>query len=189
MFYIKLESLSNVQLNNLTSVLNEQNIKAKITIFEEGQEGNSLYIIKQGSVSCITKEGKEVRRMLAKDFFGEASLLFNAKRSLKVETVEDCVLYEISSNNLQEALGSNYIDIILFSIFKEFISKNETMTNLFVDSQLLELYKLFKLRKYNKHQTIISSKKKENNKLIVIIQGGVVNVRLLIIIIKIFHIK
>jgi CRP/FNR family cyclic AMP-dependent transcriptional regulator len=72
-------------------------------IFDEGEEGGPLYVIKSGRVSirkALDEEGQ--RSQLAElgqyFFFGEISLFDGGKRSASVEAVEDteCVIIEKS---------------------------------------------------------------------------------------------
>ena len=73
--------------------------------------GDSLYIIKEGTVS-IRNEIKEVRKLHQYDYFGQNALLINTKRM-----IEKTICYELSKNDLIEALGDKYIDVILFCFF------------------------------------------------------------------------
>jgi CRP-like cAMP-binding protein len=71
-------------------------------IFSEGEPGDELYIIRQGSVK-ITKiaEGNEVLLAVLKpgDIFGEMALLESKPRAACAITHEDCVLLAVSRAN------------------------------------------------------------------------------------------
>jgi signal transduction histidine kinase len=65
-------------------------------IFNEGDAGDSLYLIAQGSVK-ISKKGRGGRQetltyLPAGDFFGEMALVDNARRSAQASAQRDCVL-------------------------------------------------------------------------------------------------
>ncbi|MCC7360890.1 MAG: cyclic nucleotide-binding domain-containing protein [Anaerolineales bacterium] len=58
-------------------------------IFNEGDEGDSFYIIHDGAVRVRRQVGREVKQvatLVPGDFFGERSLLYSRKRSATIET-------------------------------------------------------------------------------------------------------
>lgn len=64
-------------------------------VFEEGEEGDELYIIHDGEVEI--KQGKRVLATLGKDeLFGEMALLENLPRSATAVCKKRCVLIPIS---------------------------------------------------------------------------------------------
>ncbi|ETR72004.1 MAG: MscS mechanosensitive ion channel [Candidatus Magnetoglobus multicellularis str. Araruama] len=68
-------------------------------IIKQGNEGDSLFIIIEGSVSVqILIDGKhvEVDRMGAGTFFGEMALLTGEPRNASIVAITNCVLYEIT---------------------------------------------------------------------------------------------
>lgn len=170
--------MNNIQKNNLASVIQEKHFNQNEIVFNEGDEGDSIFTIKEGSVSCRTKENQEVRKMLKNDIFGEASVLFKSKRSLKVISLEKSILFEISVSGLIEALGKDYEEIILSSILSEYIVKSSFLNSIFSNSELLGIYKDFKLKKYIKNEVVFNSGCLEKQKLVLIIQGGLIEVKI-----------
>ena len=81
-----------------------------------GEIGDSLYIIKEGIVS-IRIGIKEIRQLKQYDYFGQNAILINTKRMMDVIDIEKTICYELSKNDLIEALGDKYIDVILFCFF------------------------------------------------------------------------
>lgn len=57
-------------------------------IVNEGDPGDLFYIIKDGTVSCISGD-REIRKMGKGDFFGEQSLLYNSPRTATVIAIDD----------------------------------------------------------------------------------------------------
>lgn len=73
------------------------------TIFSEGDVGDAMYLIVEGSCS-LTKGGKAVANLGEASHFGEMSLLSNAPRSATIETTERSKLLRISSDDFQEVI-------------------------------------------------------------------------------------
>ena len=68
-------------------------------IIQQGDQGDSLFIIVEGSVSVrIRIDGKqvEVDRMGASSFFGEMALLTGEPRNASIIAITNCLLYEIT---------------------------------------------------------------------------------------------
>lgn len=84
-------------------------------IFEQGDPGNHLFIIKKGTVR-IFKKIKETETTLAilrdGDFFGEMSLLNNDPRSATAEAVEDVQLIAVTKDSFRNMVKNN-IDIAI----------------------------------------------------------------------------
>lgn len=103
--------LTSVQKENLLAVMAGQKFPAGKRIVMEGETGELLYIIKEGSVTCSV-EGKEIRKMRKGDYFGEQALLTNSIRTATVVAFEDIRLLSISRNQLTEVLGNSLQKII-----------------------------------------------------------------------------
>ncbi len=85
------------------------------TVFEQGDEGESLYVVRRGtvrlSVALPTRDGaqseKEIAAMGAGESFGERSLLTGAKRSAHCVAVTDAALLRIDKDSLRAIVMSN----------------------------------------------------------------------------------
>ena len=76
--------------------------------------GDSLYIIKEGTVS-IRNEIKEVRKLHQYDYFWRNAILINTKRMMDVVVIEKTICYELSKNDLIEALVDKYIKCVFLT--------------------------------------------------------------------------
>ncbi len=85
-------------------------IPAGETIFQEGDEGDDMFVIQSGSVD-ITKTVKEREQLLATlergDFFGEISLLENLPRTANAKAKTDVELVRINQETFDEMLRNN----------------------------------------------------------------------------------
>jgi len=78
-------------------------------VIREGEEGDALYIIKNGKASVITGEGghKEIKLAELKegDFFGEVSLLTGKKRTATVSASTPLEVMELSKSELKKCIN------------------------------------------------------------------------------------
>ena len=87
----------------------ERHYLAKRIILREGESGDSIFIIKSGSVRAFMKgkygkDEAELSVMRRGDIFGEIAVFQRIPRSATVEAVEDCTLLEIS--------GQKFLDLL-----------------------------------------------------------------------------
>jgi CRP-like cAMP-binding protein len=87
----------------------ERHYLAKRVILREGESGDSIFIIKSGSVRAFMKgkngeDETELSIMRRGDIFGEIAVFQRTTRSATIEVVEDCTLLEIS--------GQKFLDLL-----------------------------------------------------------------------------
>jgi CRP/FNR family cyclic AMP-dependent transcriptional regulator len=78
------ESLEHDDLNALASRLREVNVEAGHTVFAQGDQGDSMYVIEDGAVDIVAGSGKQkviLTSLFKPQYFGELSLLDGAPRS------------------------------------------------------------------------------------------------------------
>jgi ATP-binding cassette, subfamily B, bacterial len=77
-------------------------------IFEEGDPGNTFYILARGTVEVLRNQGGSARR-LAKlsqgDYFGEMALLSNQPRNATIRTLTPCVCLTLQRDLFQRLLA------------------------------------------------------------------------------------
>ena len=121
-------------IEKFCSIMNPVSFKAGEIIVQEGEEGDSMYIFREGKVEIthhITlrlKSGQweEAEKAMAVldaktvGFFGEMSLVTGAPRSATIKAITDCKLYEIHRDTFEIfALKEPYIAYrIMFNIAK-----------------------------------------------------------------------
>ena len=174
------ESLDQVNKYNVLEKITLKTFEQSAQIISRGEVGDTLYIIKEGLVSCRIGV-KEVRKLGNNDYFGQNAILIDVKRGCDVFALKTTMCYELSRKDLKEALGPDYIDVILYCYFRNCIQKNDYLKDIFIESNIHEIYKAFKIKTYAKNEKISStsvnqngSKQGENNnkKIIVVIDGS-----------------
>ena len=76
------------------------------TIFNEGDDGGKMYIIKRGQVKVV--RNKEVLAVLKDNaFFGEMALVSDELRNATIETASEVELLTLDKFNFKELLETN----------------------------------------------------------------------------------
>jgi CRP-like cAMP-binding protein len=83
--------LSAKEMARVARVADEISMVAGSVIAEEGQSGDSLYLLVDGA-AVVRRNGKKIAALGTGDFFGEMSLLDEGPRSATVELVRDSTL-------------------------------------------------------------------------------------------------
>ena len=158
---------------NVSSGLQDSNISHSQSQFTY----DLLFLIKNGNVS-IEKQGKCIQTLSHGEYFGVNNILFDnlpsKKEKLSAIANDHVTLYEISKAGLIEALGFNYKETLLFSLFKTIIQNNKYFNLIFNEKSLLKIFKTFKLIRYNNHEEIYVEGKSKI-RMIVIIDGNIKN--------------
>lgn len=98
------ERLDVDELEELASVIDEESINSGETLFHAGDVGESLYIIKSGSVELFIRDntGQKIVLKIAgeNDLFGEISMLDNRPRSASALALEDTQLFALDHDDL-----------------------------------------------------------------------------------------
>ena len=171
------ESLDKISKYNVAQKLVKKEYPPNTKIISIGDVGDKLYIIKEGIVSC--KIGvKEVRKLGNNEYFGENTLLIESKRTADIITLQKCICYELTKNDLIEALSQDYKDIILFCFFNYSINNNVDMKQIIIESLLSDIFKCFCLKQYGRRELICDEKssdklKKNPKRLIIVVSGSI----------------
>jgi CRP/FNR family transcriptional regulator, cyclic AMP receptor protein len=108
-FLRKIDFMEKVSTETLECLATECDlIKMDIgaVLFEEGQEGASMYVILSGEL-VVSKNGVEIVRRIKGDYLGEMSLIESKPRSATVTSVTPSLLLEITREQFQANLSSN----------------------------------------------------------------------------------
>ena len=167
--------LDNVHLNSIALGMLKCEFEKGQTILYEGDVGQSIYIIKIGSVKCFKGE-REVRFLGPRDFFGESAVLFNTNRSLSVLVEEKSVCYQISESLLIDIIGEEYKNVIISSLSKVCIKKSQYMKILANEIFFNKILENCHLKTFHSKEIIYDSEKPNDyNKFYVLISGNFIN--------------
>lgn len=98
------EMLSNQELEFIAELSRPRRFSAGQTIFDEGELGDSLYVIGSGDVEVVRRdasgEQKVIAVLQAPQFFGEMSLIDKEYRSATVRVRNEAELLHLTAENL-----------------------------------------------------------------------------------------
>ena len=101
------QDLKDDQLSAVAEKCTEVSFAAGDTIFEQGSEADSFYLIVSGKVRVVglDEEGPSTLATLIKsDYFGEMALVSDEVRTASVEAVEDSLCLRLSKTDFDELL-------------------------------------------------------------------------------------
>ncbi len=101
-----LEKVSTETLEGLASKCPIQNLNAGAVLFEDGEEGDSMYVILSGEL-IVSKNGVEIARRVKGEYLGEMALIESKPRSATVISVASTVLLEITREQFQAKFSSS----------------------------------------------------------------------------------
>ena len=173
------KTLDSIIKHNIAKKMELKTYKKDVVIIKKGDKNNkSLYLIKKGLVRCCLNN-KDIRVLGEKKIVGMLALILDQERTLDVIIGEDdTLLFEITRENIIDCIGENYIDIILFSIYKSVVEHNLNLHDIIHEETINELYDYFKIVRYKNKENINNDLKNKNlskKRIIIIIEGNFVD--------------
>ena len=115
------KNLDDTDLHKLAAIATERTFSAGSQVFAEGSSGDSLFVIKYGSVRVLKQEKtkeENVTHLSSGQHFGEMALIDNAPRSATVIAVERTEMICIEREDFEKLVSQ---DIGLgFRVYKRF---------------------------------------------------------------------
>lgn len=104
--------LNQESLERVAAIMSEKIYARKSIVFHEGDQGNTLYIIKNGRIKIakVAMDGREktLTILLGGDFFGEMAIFDNLPRSATAEALENDVhLFAINKSDFERLINEN----------------------------------------------------------------------------------
>jgi CRP/FNR family cyclic AMP-dependent transcriptional regulator len=100
------------ELRVIDDLLQERRYLRDEIVFDEGEEGQTLYIVLSGTV-LICRQGEpetgRIAEVPAGALFGELALLDGAPRSAQARAAEDCVLASLSRADFKNLIETNAV--------------------------------------------------------------------------------
>jgi len=138
-------------------------------IVNEGDPGDLLYIIKEGSVIC-TQKGVEIRRMERGEYFGEQALLYGSARTATITADENVTCIAIGREKLIKVLGNHLHQIIYKNSQKLRLKKSKTLSQLTIE-QANSLIAAMEINTYQAGTQVIHRGTAKGTQLIIILKG------------------
>ncbi len=97
--------LDDEEIKVLAEQLDQKQVYAGQTVFNQGDEGGTMYVIESGKIEIFLKDDNDDRVILTViekgGIFGELSLLDNEPRSASAKAMEDSFLFIIDRHDLE----------------------------------------------------------------------------------------
>ncbi len=140
------EQCSDIEILQLIEYGYRQVYPANQIVCEEGEPGDSFYIILKGSVEIFSRRVEQYIATLNEgEFFGEMSLLMGIPRSATVRTREDSVLFVIERSDLQRLLGNHRE--LADQIAQKLVERQQMLQDMGILSAFSEETPLLRIRK------------------------------------------
>jgi cGMP-dependent protein kinase len=104
--------LSSSKLRSLSQKVTEKEFKQGEGIFNQGENGEGFYIIKEGEVDII-KDEKVIRTVFANNYFGERSIILNETRTATAKSRTDSVLWMLSREDFLSIVDENILALLV----------------------------------------------------------------------------
>jgi CRP/FNR family transcriptional regulator, cyclic AMP receptor protein len=113
------EMLSQAELELLAELSRPRRYSGGEVVFEEGDLGDSLFVLMNGEVEVLHKDGRGEPQVLTTlqppEFFGEMSLIDKEFRSATVRSKSDSTMLQLTAENLA-TFRKNYKDGFAFLV-------------------------------------------------------------------------
>jgi CRP-like cAMP-binding protein len=96
-------ALPGEELAQIAEIAEEQPIAFGDQVFSEGEPGDALYLVVEGTVK-VHQGGKQLAQLGPRDVFGEMAVLDSEPRSATVTAVKDSVLLKIARDDFRDIL-------------------------------------------------------------------------------------
>ncbi|MBI3755991.1 MAG: cyclic nucleotide-binding domain-containing protein [Deltaproteobacteria bacterium] len=101
-----------------------QMLSPGVFVFQEGEKGDSIYIVVSGTLDIIARDKKGNNVVLATlkegEFFGEFGFFSNAKREASVRATSPASILEIAKSDIDEIIAKQKrVAQVLFDFYKE----------------------------------------------------------------------
>lgn len=95
------------ELGHIAAITEEVVQPAGSTIFTQGDQGDSLYLVVEGEVG-IYFDGKRLNTIRERGYFGEMSILDDEPRSATAKAETDCLLLRIQRDDFNSILQAHF---------------------------------------------------------------------------------
>lgn len=99
------QNFTDLELRQLIEIGYRKRVRESDLLFQEGDPGDTFYIILSGSVKVfVEKLNKQLTILQAGQFFGELSLMLGIPRTATVQALEDTLLFAINNKGFEKLL-------------------------------------------------------------------------------------
>jgi putative ABC transport system ATP-binding protein len=100
------KNLTPIELTNVAEKITKRQFVAGDVVFRQGEAGEEFYLISDGTVE-VMREGQDVARLGAGEFFGEASLITGEPRNATVVANDNLETYVLDKADFRAAIEAS----------------------------------------------------------------------------------
>ena len=138
-------------------------------IVKEGDNGESLFIIKDGTVSC-TQKGIELRQLTKGNFFGEQALLNHCVRTATITALTEVKIISIQRDAIIKVLGNDLEQILYRNTIRMSFEKSPVF-KAFTEEQLKRTIDKMRIMNYENKEPVIMQGLAKGNHLWVVLKN------------------
>ena len=164
------KQLTKSQLINVTQAAMQVRFGTGEKIIKEGEMGDTMYIIKEGTVHC-SKYDQHIRDFHRGEYFGEQALLYQTKRNATCVAAGKVIVLSITRMDLVNALGQDLEVILSKNTVRISMSRNQYLKGL-LDTQADMVYGKMEIKNFETGQVLLPANTLKSSYLLVVIKGS-----------------
>jgi CRP-like cAMP-binding protein len=126
------KNLDDSDIEKIADIASEKSFISGEDVINEGMQGDSMYVIKYGTVRVLKKD-EEVTRMSSGQHFGEMALISDEPRTATIQATERVNLIEITRDKLEDLMANDHaLGHRVYKAFSKFLCNRlqQTTTDL-----------------------------------------------------------
>ena len=146
-------------------------------IIYEDNISESLYILKEGTLG-VQIDGKLIRKINPKGYFGEVSLVFDIRSTSSIIVLSDqSICYQIPRTMLLDCLGQDYKHIILKFLLKDTFNKSSLLSPFVTEKYFNRIYDKFEAKIFTENEVVLPKDTSKDGVILIAAVGKVINSR------------
>ena len=103
---------SDTRLIEICKMMNKEKFDSGQVIFNDGDEGDKLYLIKKGKIE-VFKDNRLIREIGEGNCFGELAILVNTPRTATIKAKTKVTLYSLTKENFKSIVDKNLLSYLI----------------------------------------------------------------------------
>lgn len=164
-------ALEKEEMNTVTMAFKEKHVEAGERIIEQGADGESMFLIEEGSVDCLIKHDgaeKVVKTCGAGDVFGELALLYNCPRAASVQATQSSTLWELDRETFNRIVKDAAAK--KRNTYTEFLRKVPLFANM-EQYEMMTIADALKVETYDEERALIIKQGDAGDKFFITLEG------------------
>lgn len=167
------QALDKAEMQTVILAFKEKVCQSGDRIIEQGADGNSMFLIEDGTFDCIIKfkntgEEKVVKSCKQGDVFGELALLYNCPRAASVQATSTSTVWELDrdtfSNVVKEAASNKR------NKYTDFLKKVNVLSNM-ADYEIMSVADAAKVEEFTEKDSVVIKQGDPGDRFFILLEG------------------